>query len=343
MKYIVVILSILVLLGSTPISAFLQYSKPAQSTDFFPQDITLSDDAYHGYRDHPCMEWWYFDASCDNGYSLQVGISVVGMLGIGVVFERLTIYKNTDVIKRNAEYYLITDVVMSPDVPFVAIQGRTILTGITNTTTGNLEYTVSLDFSDCAVDLHYTGCTQGWKAQHNSKDWWGVFLPLAEVTGSIIVDTDMINVTGTGYHDHNWDVTGQTYLKHGWFWGKFSSPGYTVIWAVDLPTRTTYQPIVVVNKNNAGYTGVPPEMISFSTEDFRLNHLKWIPYYLTIKTTADNVYLVVNMDVVNVDFQSVLTFIHYWRYHVKCTGDIMINGEVETIDGVFIAEFGQLL
>jgi predicted secreted hydrolase len=159
------------------------------------------------------------------------------------------------------------------------------------------------------------------------------------VTGTITLENTTMNVTGTGYHDHNWDVGAAVALHFGWFWGTFESSSHSVTWAVVYPTRLTQHPMIVVNEKNGGYLNIPPETIWFSAQNKQVDHFRLIPRFLNIETMTEKVFLVVNMEVLSVDHARFVGFINYWRYHVKCTGSIMMNGHMETIDGVFIAEY----
>jgi predicted secreted hydrolase len=164
-------------------------------------------------------------------------------------------------------------------------------------------------------------------------------LPRAVVTGTITIDNTTLDVAGTGYHDHNWNVNGRAMFHFGWFWGKFSSQQYTATWSAILSTRLTLQPIMVVNKNHAGYVAIPPETIWFSPTNLHLDHFMFIPYLFDIEITTKTVFLVVSMEVIDVHYDRFMGFMSYWRYHVHCNGTFMVDGQPETVDGTFIAEY----
>jgi hypothetical protein len=339
MKNFASLLLILLLLISSPLSILAGLVKAESSTGFTPQDIILRDDAFHGHRNFPLTEWWYFDAMFDNGYSVQLSVRVINIFGKGIVFERLDLYYNYSIIADQVTIHRITDFFASSEVPFVQLQGKTILSGTQNTTSGFFDYNVSFEYPGCAALLHFIGCTQGWKGQQKSGEWWAVAVPRADVTGQIIVNNETIYVTGNGYHDHNWDVTAKSLLRFGWFWGKFNSPGYTVTWSALLPTRTTMKPILVLNRKNAGYLGVPSSEVWFSLQDVHLNHLMRVPYFFNIATMTGTVFLIVDMEVIHVDYKHLLGSMQYWRFHVKCIGTILTDGHAEIVDDVFIAEY----
>jgi hypothetical protein len=332
-------LLILLLLIITPLTILADRNSPKSGEGFVPQDMVLRDDAFHGRHNLPFTEWWYFDAMFDNGYSAQMSVRILKLFGKGIVFKRLDLYQNQSILTDQIRTYHLTDLNTSTEVPLVQIQENTILTGTQNTTTHYFEYDVSFEYPGYAALLHFVGCTQGWKGQHKSGDWWAVVLPRADVTGIIILNNETITVTGTGYHDHNWDVTGKSFLRFGWYWGKINSPDYTATWSALLPTRVTWQPILVMNIKNAGYLPVASRDIWFSVKDLHLNHLMPVPYFFHVGAMTSTVLLIVDMVVVHVDYKRIMGTMHYWRFHVRCTGTILLDGHAETVDGVFIAEY----
>jgi hypothetical protein len=340
MKHIAFLLFVLFLLAGSSFTAIAVDKKNVDSDHgFSPQDIELGDDAFHGHGNLPYTEWWYFDAMFSNGYSAQMSVRIISTYGKGFVFQRLDLYKDGNLVTHDSASYQMREIFASSTVPLVQIHGDTILAGSIDNNTGNFIYDVSFDFPGRAVMLRFVGDTKGWMGQHQSGDWWAVVLPSATVTGTLTIDNTTMNVEGTGYHDHNWDVSARTCLYFGWYWGKFSTLDYTATWSAVLSTRATEKPIMVVNKKNAGYIAIPPETIWFSAKDVQLDHFMLIPHFFNIETMTDNVFLVVNMEVSSVDHERFMGFMNYWRYHVKCTGIFIIDGHTETVDGMFIAEY----
>jgi hypothetical protein len=307
--------------------------------DFSPQDVVLQDDAFHGQGIRPYSEWWYFDSALDNGYSTQMSIRIVSALTKGYVFARLDIYRNGSLLSHHSQSYPLSALAASKEQPVVQIKGKTLFSATQDANTGQFLYNTSFEFSDSAVHLQYIGCTKGWKGQLSQGEWWGVFLPRANVTGTIAVNNILLNVTGTGYHDHNWEVNGKVGLNFGWFWGKVNTADYTITWSTILPTRITRQPLMVVNIKNAGYIPIPTKTIWFSVGNIGVSHLKPIPLFFNLETMTNRVFCIVNMEVIDVQYERFFGFLSYWRYHVKCTGTVMVDGLPQTVDGVFIAEY----
>ena len=340
MKRIAFLLFVLVLVVGNSFTGLAVDKKNIDSGHgFFPQDIKLGDDAFHGPGMLPYTECWYFDAMFSNGYSAQMSVRIISAFGKGFVFQRLDLYKNGVLITHDSTSYYLKEIFASSKIPLVQIHGQIILAGSINNITGNFIYNVSFDFPGSSAVLHFVGCTKGWKGQHQCGDWWAAVLPRATVTGTITIDNTSINVEGMGYHDHNWDVSARACFHFGWFWGKFNSPEYTATWSAILSTRATVQPIMVVNKKNAGYITIPSETIWFSAKDVLLDHFMFVPHFFNIETMTNKVFLVVNMEVISVDHERFMGFMNYWRYHVKCSGIFMVDGHAETVDGLFIAEY----
>jgi len=330
---------IILLIGTSGTVIALGNINPHKAFDFAPQDITLADDAFHGTGVLPFTEWWYFDAMFDNGYSTQMSIRIISVYGKQMALMRLDFYKNSVFISHQSQSYYLNEIVASSTVPLVQLQGKTIMIGSWDNSTGNFIYDVSFDFSGNAAALRFVGCTKGWKGLLDSGAGWAVILPRADVTGTITVNDTTMNVTGVGYHDHDWDVKSRMAVSFGWFWGKIDSSNFTATWATILTTRATLQPIMVVNKKNAGYIAIPSETIWFSAKDVHLDHFMFLPRFFNIETMTDTVFLVVNMEVISVNHERFMGFMNYWRYHVKCSGIFMVDGHAETVDGVFIAEY----
>jgi hypothetical protein len=340
MKRIAFLLLILILVVGNSFTGLAVDKKNINSTHgFSPEDIELGDDAFHGNGILPYTEWWYFDAMFDNGYSAQMSIRIVSVYGKQMAMMRLDFYKNSVFVSHQSQSFYLNEIFASSIVPLVQLQGKAIMVGSCDNRTGDFIYDVSFDFSGNAAALRFVGCTKGWKGLLNSGAGWAVILPRANVTGTITVNDTTMNVTGVGYHDHDWNVKSRMAVSFGWFWGKIDSSNFTATWSTILTTRTIAQPIMVVNKKNAGYIAIPSETIWFSAKDVHLDHFMFVPQFFNIETMTDKVFLVVNMEVISVNHERFMGYMNYWRYHVKCSGIFMVDGHAETVDGVFIAEY----
>jgi hypothetical protein len=58
---------------------------------------------------------------------------------------------------------------------------------------------------------------------------WLVAVPEGAVTGTLTADGVTRQVTGSGYHDHNWGNVSPADLFDNWWWGRGRSGGHTII------------------------------------------------------------------------------------------------------------------
>jgi predicted secreted hydrolase len=333
--------SILIVLSCTSLSILTTICASTCST-FSPstiEDITLEDDAFHGRGELPYVEWWYFDAKLNNGYSLTLGIHVIDIFTKGIVTTRLTVYYEGTALVKSYEKYFLRDFSASSETPSVYISGNQIIKGTYDTMNKCFFYTVTMTVPGSSINLQFLGTTQGWKQQQRTGDWWVVVLPQAGVTGTITIENTTMNVNGTGYHDHNWGISPWIAWRFGWFWGTCHSPSYTITWADILSTRRTQRPMMVINTKQNGYLEIPADTIWFSTDRYAVDHFKRIPLLFTLETITEHVFLVIHMEVLSVDHTVMLGFINYWRYHVRCTGNIIVDGHIEMINDSSIMEY----
>ncbi|MEM0466791.1 MAG: hypothetical protein QXX20_04260 [Candidatus Thermoplasmatota archaeon] len=315
------------------------FSKTSTDYGFNPTDITLSDDGFHRSDMFHFIEWWYFDAIFENGYSAQMSIRVVNAFDLGIVYSRLDIYKHGILLSHNQESYLFDMFIASSSQPLVYLDGKKIIQGYIDEKTDTWIFDVCFSFSQASADLRFIGLTKGWKGQLPGGDWWGVILPQAAVTGSLTLHDQSIPVSGRGYHDHNWEVTASAGLNFGWFWGKISSEKYAVTWSTILSTRFIRQPILVINTQCGGYLNIPSPDIDFAACNYSFDSGLLSPHSFSLVVHTSDVDMKIDIEVLSVHHDRILAVLNYWRYHVKCTGFITLQGVTEPIDSIEIAEF----
>jgi hypothetical protein len=320
-----------------------EYKSSKKSTFLFsPIDISIDDDAFHRSEAPRFTEWWYFDTVFDNGYSAQMSIRVLSIIKnrLVLIYQRLDIYKDGHLIKHNKKRFSLKKFDASNDLPLIKYNGKKVLEGYIDKTTGKWIYNLFFEIQDTSANLRFEGATKGWKGINPGGDRWAVILPLADVIGKIKVNNKEIDVKGTGYHDHNWDVRASVArINHGWFWGKINTKSYTITWATIFKTHDLGQPLLVVNMINGGYINVKPENISFIGDDLRLDHKKNIPNQFILQAKNGNVDLNFHMKVLDIHHVKMMLRMNYWRFHVLCDGYIKIDSKKESIKEMHIAEF----
>jgi predicted secreted hydrolase len=318
------------------------YNNPSK---LIPQDITPSDDAFHGSTKHVAAEWWYFDAVFTNNYSLHLGCRTFSKKNLGLISPFLEIYKDGKIAAKAVKRYFFRDFKTSKDFPMVTLLGNSVLKFDQKRYQEKKEwaYDLTLSIDDYEVDLRFIGSTKGWKFETQGESWT-VALPKASATGKIIMNDDEIKVQGTGYHDHNWNYTIWTPLNYGkaWLWGKIISKNFNVSWANIIKKGSKREFIAVVNQDNKGYYPINSEKIFFKPNNFIRSHRQKIPTSFTLKINDSShdtpINIDVQMDAYDTHYSKAL-FFPYWRHHVKSTGIISVGSHKETVNRTQIMEY----
>jgi hypothetical protein len=308
--------------------------------DFTPEDITLKDDAFQGSNFFHFTEWWYFDAAFNDGYSIQISIRIMDVFykRIFLVFTRLDVYKDGELITHNKEVSDLVSFQASDQEPFVMINRRIGIRGYPSEKEGLFNFYVYLEVGDIKTSLNFYSLTKGWKGETPGSKWV-VAAPRAQVEGWIdLGDNNRMEVEGIGYHDHNYDVTVLAMLNAGWFWGKINSENYTITWSNIMTTLLEEQPLAVINSVNGGYINIEPENLEFTYDNYTYDNGKYIPTSLRLTAKQDNVSFDVKMKVEGIHFVTLMGVVKYWRYHVKSVGFIEVNDNIEQIDEMHMAE-----
>lgn len=85
-------------------------------------------------------------------------------------------------------------------------------------------------------ELHLHGLTKPFRpgtgyiafGDDESKEYTWLTFPRCEVSGTLIYNGNILEVKGTGYHDHQFHTSDSMSIIHHWFWGRASLGDYTV-------------------------------------------------------------------------------------------------------------------
>jgi len=306
--------------------------------------ITPKDDAFHGSMNLFDIEWWYFDASFDNNYSLHIGIRLFHIGKSGFVRPHIEIYHKGKLVNHALKTIIFRDFETSSDIPLIKLYGKTVVEFDQDhyKKTGEWRYKTNLQINGDQIDLTFIGLTKGWKIETDENSW-AVALPKAKVEGTLTIKGKQIKVQGVGYHDHNWDYTIATMLKNiGWYWGKVNGKDIDITWAKTI-AKSKSNLIAVINFKNEFFT-VDPKNISLTLNKFVLDHLRWIPTEFNLHidgfdSNLNKISAKVKMTAETIQHSRIFNT-QYWRYHVKTTGEISVDQSKETIrDNVHMIEY----
>jgi hypothetical protein len=219
---------------AAPISGDAKLHLAAAPEDFralgIGNKIEVREDGRRTPRSSDDFEWWYFDGLLDDGTVLVVWFGDNWLYGShkrAVNIELTPPGKPTRRIMRTFD----DPGAFSSDHANVQIGPHSF--------EGDLQtYAIHVDAAEtggvgCDLALHrrvasYRPATGYIKAGDRFFAWL-VAVPEGAVTGTLTADGVTRQVTGSGYHDHNWGNVSPANLFDNWWWGRGLSDGHTVI------------------------------------------------------------------------------------------------------------------
>ncbi|MGB3700898.1 MAG: lipocalin-like domain-containing protein [Anaerolineales bacterium] len=203
------------------------------------EPLALKDDGlYSDINKKGLYEWWYFDAHLDSGHTIVVFFHASnpnpGRTGkIGIEFILISPEG-----QRKQEFFVYdkSEFAAAHDKPEVRI-GRNSIKVVQQE--GKLPvYEIFVEEQDLGCHLKYTAEVNGWKpgsgiSQFGDLGFMGWVVPFARasVEGTISDGGKTTQVTGIGYHDHNWLNFQFQKIIDFWMWGRIYSKNYTAAYA----------------------------------------------------------------------------------------------------------------
>jgi hypothetical protein len=204
-------------------------------TDF---DVDKIDDSVHDTLDPVNCEWWYFDATFDNNYSVaSIWWDLSRSKTAKERFIDFSVYDPTGkkiMVKRPFDNKAVS---ISTEKCDVKMRDNHVYGEVP-------EYRLHFLDDGLGADLVFENLVQGYRTPPDGTAYfsmnpmiymgWTIAQPRASVRGKLIIDGKEIDVTGTGYHDHNWCNKRFNELYDHWYWGRIFLPGHTFIYSVGV-------------------------------------------------------------------------------------------------------------
>ena len=183
-------------------------------------------------------EWWYFDAHLETGHTIVVFFHAAnpnpgkgGKSGIEFVLLRPDGSRLQSFIPYSKSGFIASRDRADVKVGENYLQVRQL--------PGELPvYEVYVKEKDLGCHLTYRAEVNGWKPGTGISHFgdmgyfaWVVPFAKASVEGTITDGNRTLEVTGTGYHDHNWLDFQFPRIIDYWMWGRIYSQHYTVSFA----------------------------------------------------------------------------------------------------------------
>ncbi|MGP4017530.1 lipocalin-like domain-containing protein [Saccharopolyspora sp. 5N708] len=200
-------------------------------------------------------EWWYFDAHLDNGATLVVVFMSKDLSTPGKPLSPV-IRLNLD-LPDGRKFQIIQDF---PAASYSARTDRADVRIGDNVFAGDLShYEIRAEVGGVKVDVTLTAEIRPWRPhtgyllfgeKQDLEFSWLPSVPQGTVRGSYEIDDVRTDVSGIGYHDHNWGNVGMMSIIHDWYWARGQAGPYSVI--------ASY----VTSHEKYGYTPIPIFMLA---------------------------------------------------------------------------------
>jgi hypothetical protein len=201
-------------------------------------DIAVWED---GFRTRPggsgTFEWWYFDAVLADGSTLVINFLVKDFRGVRGINQPAAPMVTFGLDRPDGSHVERSSPVYHKDYAF-ATDRCDVRIGA-NTFAGDLHtYRIHVDVDGVVADVTLTGEVPSWRPETGHVLFgddasryfaWLPSVPQGRVSGTLTIDGVTQELTGHGYHDHNWGNANMAALMNHWYWARAEVGDYTVI------------------------------------------------------------------------------------------------------------------
>ncbi len=179
-------------------------------------------------------EWWYFDSILDDGSTLVITFYTKDQIQPELPMEPKLSFDLT-----RPDGSVVSKVLKVAVEDFEASREGCYVRVGANSIAGDLhDYSIHIDVDNIKADIRLHGTVPPWRPKTGYINFldkkesyfaWLPAVPQGQVDGTISVDGHASQVSGVGYHDHNWGDRSMLELMHDWYWGRARIGGYSVI------------------------------------------------------------------------------------------------------------------
>ncbi|GAA1549512.1 hypothetical protein [Kribbella lupini] len=214
-------------------------------------EIALWEDAARTDGRSGTYEWWYFDAHLDNGAKLVVIFMTKDLSAPRKPLSPM-IRMNLD-LPDGRSLNFIRDY---PVGSFSAAADHADVRIGRNRLAGDLaHYEIDVEIDNVKVNVILDAQIRPWRpatgylvfGEKRDREFsWLPAVPQGVVNGSYAVDGVRTEVTGIGYHDHNWGNVAMTSIINDWYWARGQAGPYSVIASyITSHEKYGYEPIPI--------------------------------------------------------------------------------------------------
>ncbi|GAB3600519.1 lipocalin-like domain-containing protein [Microbacterium tumbae] len=199
-----------------------------------PERIAPWEDGLRTSGGRNSYEWWYFDAHLEDGSSLVITFFTKPSLA---TWSGLNPQISIELERPGQEKLELTSRVRREDATFSTERCDVRMGESTFRDLGD-RYEIHAVHPDLTVDVVLRAQVPAWRPEtghflFGAKDEhlfaWLPAVPQGEVTARITERGATTELTGIGYHDHNWGDATMMRLMNHWYWGRAQAGPYSVI------------------------------------------------------------------------------------------------------------------
>lgn len=281
-------------------------NKPEDYTRFnvTPNTILPREDGMRTKADEKNFEWWYFDANLTDGRNVVATFMTKDPFNLSTELKPWVSFEVTDTDGKTTSY--------REDVTAQEFSARTDYCDVhigKNYLTGDLKtYTLHFEKNGFVADLTIKNILSSWRPAAGANLFgdkqfsWLPAVPAADVTGTLTTNGQTSDITGKGYHDHNWGDELMIKMMHHWYWGRADVGDYKVI-STETTAEKAYGysklPVMMIADHGEIISGDESNMVVEDSDVFIDEHTKK-PVQKNLKYTVKgekNTYVVTyNMD-----------------------------------------------
>ncbi|MBT4264949.1 MAG: hypothetical protein HOD85_12150 [Deltaproteobacteria bacterium] len=190
------------------------------------------DDASHIFHNEPAYyEWWYLDASFDNGYHFVTTFHYRNAFTKPTLSTiQFFIYLPDGTKKERHILIDPKDARAHPDYCDVQM-------GDSYFKDNGDHYEINIKIGKMGARLKLKNTVPPWKPGNGllyqnkttGTVWgWAVPVPAGDIEGELILKDETIPVKGNGYHDHNWGNCYMHTLYENWYWGRIHDDNFCI-------------------------------------------------------------------------------------------------------------------
>lgn len=315
-----------------------------------PTNYQRRDDGNHIYKSDEYYEWWYLDASFDNGYHIVLTFHYMnGFLNPMAPSIQLMIYKPDGT--QTARYVLC-----KPDEIYAGADYCDVRMGNNRLQDmGDGRYELFMVINGVGARLTFTNIVPGWKLgtgfnyKNEEIGWvagWTVPVPHARVTGELYLKNETLQVNGVGYHDHNWGNYRCHKTFSGWYWGRIHHNLYSLDYSWVFPRSPEapiFSPLMIAKGSEIVLSST---IMETKLEDLKKDEKTGKNYANRLIVTTDVLGVTMNLTIQTTRLVEYMQLPKatdwdqfYFRFLADYTLDLEIDGIKDRVSGEMLHEY----